>query len=80
MLAVKAPVDCDPCVEWDPAQPPDAIHAVAFVADQLIIALPPLTTALGPTLKFTVGAEFEAATVTVVDCFAVPPGPEQVKL
>jgi len=50
------------------------------VADQLIVAWPPLTTALGPTLKLTVGAEFEAATVTVVDCLAIPPGPEQVNV
>lgn len=73
-------MDSDPCVEWDPDHAPDAVHDVAFVADQLIVALPPLTTALGPTLKLTAGAEFEAATVTVVDCFAVPPGPEQVKV
>jgi len=56
------------------------VHELAFVADQLIVALPPLTTALGPTLKLTVGAAFDAATVTVVDCLAVPPGPEQVNV
>jgi hypothetical protein len=51
---------------------------LALVADQVIVELPPLTMALGPTLKPTVGATLEAATVTVVDCFAVPPGPVQV--
>jgi hypothetical protein len=48
----------------------------AFVADQFSVALCPLTTALGPTLRVSVGAS--PLTVTVVDCDASPPAPEQV--
>ena len=56
-LAVRAPVDCDPCTGFVPDQAPEAAHAVALVADQFNVALPPLVTALGPTLKATVGAD-----------------------
>jgi len=38
-----------------PDHAPEAVHAVAWVADQLSVALPPLVIALGPTLKLTVG-------------------------
>ena len=43
---------------------------------QLIVELPPLETALGPTLSEIVGAA--ALTLTVVDWEALPPGPVQV--
>ncbi len=73
-------MDSDPWAEWDPDQAPDAVQLVVLVADQVMVELPPLTMALGPTLKLTLGAALEAATVTVVDCFAVPAGPEQVNV
>jgi hypothetical protein len=38
-----------------PDQAPEAVQAVAFVADQFKVALAPLVIALGPTLKVTVG-------------------------
>jgi hypothetical protein len=60
-----------------PDQPPEAAHDVAFVADQFSVALPPLATTLGPTLRVSVGAG--ALTVTVVDCDASPPAPEQLR-
>jgi len=64
-VAVSAPVDCVPCTAFAPDQAPEAVQAVAFVAVQLRVALPPLVTALGPTLKLTVGVG--EWTVTVVD-------------
>lgn len=45
---------------------------------QLIVELPPLEMALGPTLSEIVGAA--AFTLTVVDCHALPPGPLQVRV
>jgi hypothetical protein len=50
-----------------PVHAPEAVQAVAFVDDHVSVELPPLLIALGPTLKLTVGAAAEAATVTVVD-------------
>jgi hypothetical protein len=54
-LAVSAPVDCEPCTAFVPDQAPEAVQALALVADQFNVALPPLVIALGPTLKLTVG-------------------------
>ncbi len=50
-------MDCEPCTGFVPDQAPEAAHAVALVADQFNVALPPRVTALGPTLKVTVGAD-----------------------
>jgi hypothetical protein len=70
-VLVSAPVDCVPVTALAPDQAPEAAQEVAFVADQLSVALPPLFTALGPTLSVTVGAE--SLTETVADCAALPP-------
>jgi hypothetical protein len=75
VLAVSAPVDCEPETPLVPAQPPLAVQDVAFVADQVRVALLPLATVLGLLLKLTVGAA--CLTDTVVDCVAVPPVPVQ---
>jgi hypothetical protein len=77
-LAVIAPVDAEPLRALLPDQPPEAVQAVAWVVDQVSVALAPLATALGPTLKATVGSG--ALTETVVDCTALPPGPAQVNV
>lgn len=77
-LAFSAPVDCDPWVATRPDQPPEAVQEVALVEDQFNVALLPLTTALGPTLKTTVGVG--DLTDTVADCEALPPGPEQLRV
>lgn len=61
-----------------PLQAPEAVQAVALVALQFKVALPPLVTALGPTLRLTVGVG--DLIETVVDWTAVPPGPEQVSV
>jgi hypothetical protein len=59
-----------------PVHAPEALHDVAWVADQFSVALLPLAIALGPTLRFTVGAA--DLMDTVADWAALPPGPEQV--
>jgi hypothetical protein len=61
-----------------PDQAPEPTQDVAFVADQLSVALLPLLTALGPTLSVTVGAD--ALTETVADCAALPPLPVHVSV
>ncbi len=61
-----------------PDQAPEAVQAVAFVADQFNVALPPLVIALGPTLKVTVGVG--DLIETVADWAAVPPAPAQVNV
>jgi hypothetical protein len=75
---VSAPVDCDPCTALVPDQAPEAVQAVTLVADQFSVALLPLETALGPTLRLTVGVG--GLMETVADWAAVPPGPEQVSV
>jgi hypothetical protein len=49
-------VDCEPLTALLPLQPPDAVQAVAFVADQVSVELVPLATELGAALIETVGA------------------------
>ena len=77
-MLVSAPVDCVPAMAFVPDQAPEATHEVAFVEDQLSVALLPLFIALGPTLKVTVGAA--GLTETVADCVALPPLPVQVSV
>ena len=78
VLAVNAPVDCDPLTGKAPLQPPLAVHEVALAADQVRVELLPEVMALGPALKVTVGAPAE--TVTVTAWLALPPGPLQVNI
>lgn len=69
-------MDWLPATALLPDHAPEAAQEVAFVADHVSVALPPLFTALGPTLNVTVGAE--ALTETVTDCAALPAVPVQV--
>jgi hypothetical protein len=62
-LAVNTPVDCEPLSALLPLQPPDAVQAVAFVADHVSVELFPLATELGAALISTVGAVEVTATV-----------------
>lgn len=75
-LAESTPVDCEPLTALLPLQAPDAVHAAAFVAFQLSVALVPLATELGAALIDTVGAG--ELTETVAVWVALPPGPEHV--
>lgn len=77
-LAVSAPVDWEPLSALLPDHAPEAAQVVAFVADQVRVALAPLVIALGPTLRLTVGVG--ALMETVADWAAVPPAPVQVKV
>ena len=64
-FAVRAPVDWEPLVAWLPDQPPEAVHEVAFVVDQLRVELLPLAMELGLTARLTVGAGVGEVTETV---------------
>ena len=73
---MSAPVDCEPLMALTPDQAPEAVQAVAFLDDQVKVALLPLVIVLGLAAKATVGAG--GVTDTVVDCVALPPAPVQV--
>ena len=75
--SLKVPVEADPLVARSPLQPSEAVQAAASVLLQLIVALCPLETVLGLTVKDTLGTA--AATVTVTDWLAVPLGPSQLR-
>ena len=78
-MAVSAPVDCDPETGLLPDQDPDALQAVALVADQVKVALLPLATVLGLAERLMVGTG--CVTETVADCDAeLPPAPLQVSV
>ncbi len=64
-MADSTPVDCDPLTALLPLQAPDAVQAVAFVADQLSVELVPLVTELGEALRDITGAG--EVTETVAD-------------
>jgi hypothetical protein len=58
-----------------PLQPPEAVHEVALVEDQVKVELPPLPTAVGFALSVIVGKA--AVTDTTNDCEAEPLAPVQ---
>ncbi len=66
-----------PLIACAPVQPPDAVHDVALVLDQLSVELLPVVIDVGLALSVTVGSG--DATVTVADAgvAVVPPGPVQ---
>jgi hypothetical protein len=76
LLAVSAPVDCEPLTALLPDQAPEAVQEVALAADQVNVELLPVVTVLGFAAMVTVGAG--AVTETVEDCVALPPLPVQV--
>ena len=78
-MAVSAPVDCDPVTGLLPDQDPEAVQAVALVADQVSVALLPLATVLGLAERLMLGTG--CVTETVADCAAaLPPAPLQVSV
>jgi len=71
-------VDCEPLTALPPVQAPEAVHEVAFAADQVRVDALPLITELGLTPRVTVGAgDF---TDTEADWAALPPAPVQVRV
>ena len=69
-------MDCVPVSALVPDQDPEAVQAVALVADQVSVELPPLATVLGLAARLMVGTG--CVTETVADCAALPPVPVQV--
>jgi hypothetical protein len=81
LVAVIAPVACEPLVAIDPLQAPEAVQAVALVADQVNVELPPLGTTLGFELIVTVGGvALDAPTLMVAAWEALPPTPVHVNI
>jgi hypothetical protein len=78
LLAVSAPVDCEPLAALLPDQAPEAVQEVVLAADQVNVEPLPLATVLGLAAKVTVGAG--EVTDTVDDCVALPPLPVHVSL
>ena len=74
---MSAPLDREPVTAWLPDQPPDAVHAVALVEDQVKVDAAPLLTVLGFAEKLTVGDG--VVTETVAHWVALPPEPVQVR-
>jgi hypothetical protein len=78
-VPVKAGVVKLPAVVVAPDQPPDAVHAVASVDDQVKTDVLPLTIELGVALIVTVGTGVVTTsagppvTVTVAEACAVTP-------
>ena len=65
-----------PLVPSVPVQPPDAVHEVALVLDQVSVELLPEAIEVGLAVNVTVGVD--EVTVTVADAGAdVPPVPVQ---
>lgn len=60
-------MDCDPVNARFPDHPPEAVHEVAWVVDQLSVELEPLATVLGLADKLTVGAGAGEVTETLAD-------------
>ena len=79
MLALSAPLDCEPLIALLPDQPPEAVHDVALVEAHLSVDAPPLATVLGLALKPTVAVGC-VLTDTVADCIALPPAPVQLSV
>lgn len=79
MLALSAPLDCEPLIALLPDQPPVAVQDVALVDDHVSFDAPPLATVLGFALKPTVTVGC-ALTDTVADCTALPPAPVQLRI
>ena len=71
-------MDCVPVTALAPDQDPEAVQAVALVADQVSVELLPLATVLGLAEKAMVGTG--CVTDTVADCAALPPVPVQVSV
>jgi hypothetical protein len=71
-------VVCDPLSGLAPDQDPEAVQAVALVADQVSVELLPLATVLGLAARLMVGAG--CVIETVADCTALPPVPVQASV
>ncbi len=64
-----------PLIACAPVQPPDAVHDVAFVLDQVSVELLPVVIDVGLALRVTVGSAEVTVTVALAGVAVVPPGP-----
>jgi hypothetical protein len=70
-----------PLVARGPVQAPDAVHDVAFVDDQVIVAAPPAAIVAGFAAIVAVGREESELTITVVETgVELPPAPLQLSV
>jgi hypothetical protein len=76
VVAVSGAVLVEPLIGLDPLQPPDAVHEVDWVDDQVNVDAAPLLTVLGLAERVTAGGVW--VTETVADCEALPPLPVQL--
>lgn len=78
---VDGVTDCVPLVGCAPDQAPPAVQDVAFVEDQLSVALIPALMLVGVTPRLAVGGGGALVTLSVVEAAAdVPPGPMQTRV
>ncbi len=75
VAAVSGAVLWEPLVASAPLQPPEAVHEVALVDDQLRVEVLPLVIVLGLAVSVTAGAG--VVTEMAADCCALPPAPLQ---
>ncbi|MEI6067600.1 MAG: hypothetical protein WCP96_09690 [Methylococcaceae bacterium] len=80
VVVVKAAVVKVPDVGCVPNHPPEAVHDVASVDDQVNTDVALFAIEAGLALKETVGNSGAAATLTIADLDVVPPGPLQVNV
>lgn len=73
---MSAPVETEPDVA-PPAEKPVPVQELAFVEDQVRVALEPFSTLVGEAVSVAVGTA-GVVTVTVFTSLAVPPTPVQV--
>ena len=73
VVALNAPVLALPETDFEPVQPPDAVHEVALADVHVNVLLAPLATDVGDADSVTVGAGGGVVTVTEVLARAVPP-------
>ena len=70
---------CVPLIALLPVQPPEAVHAVALVDDQVSVEVAPAIIDVGEAEKVTVGIG-AGVTDTVADWDALPPAPVHVSV
>ena len=81
VFVVSAPVVNVPLTPCAPVQPPEAVHAVALVLDQVSVLVAPLGMAAGSALNVAIGSGTTGVTATVAPAGAeVPPAPAQVSV
>jgi hypothetical protein len=76
VVVLRAEVATEPLIGFVPLQPPEAVHDVALVEDQVSVDLAPLAIVLGFAVRVTAGGVW--VTETVADCVALPPLPVHV--